>query len=112
MTESKVPELYCDECKFLSPIEQEQTSKKEHHWCRVYKIIVYHLNEHPRIPTPFCCMRYSAYEQGKSTVDKRLAEAKAVYEKYRNEPKGSFDAFRESALWHVIKNLVESEEGK
>lgn len=40
---------YCKLCKYLSPKEHEQTSKKEHHICAKYNKRVLHMGHHPEI---------------------------------------------------------------
>jgi len=45
--------LFCDDCKFLSPKELKQTSKKEPHMCLLNQMPVMHAGHHPRLPKPW-----------------------------------------------------------
>ena len=63
-------QLFCDDCVYLSPKEDQQTSKKEDHVCQCAKMftfsgcyrILYHGQYHPRIPRPDECKWYEKEE--------------------------------------------------
>ena len=60
--------LYCKLCKYLSPKEHEQTSKKEKHICKKYSKQVKHLGHHPELPRlPECDEPMHRYEAGATT---------------------------------------------
>mgnify|MGYP000992880286 FL=1 len=40
---------FCGKCKYLNPIEHDQSIKKENHICYKYNIRVYHREFHPEI---------------------------------------------------------------
>jgi len=57
--------LYCKLCKYLSPKEHEQTSKKEKHICQKYSKQVKHLGHHPELPRlPECDEPMHDYRSG------------------------------------------------
>ena len=52
--------LYCDNCKWLTPHEADQTSKKEPHLCIKNDIQIKHNGHHPKLPRPIGCNQYEA----------------------------------------------------
>lgn len=49
---------FCDDCIHLSPKEHEQVDKRIPHICSIYKVPMYHFNQHPHLPRPIFCNDY------------------------------------------------------
>lgn len=54
--EAKVSDDFCGHCMYLSLTEEEQTDKKEDHFCKLFHKRVLHFDKHPLLPRLDECM--------------------------------------------------------
>lgn len=54
--QAKVSDDFCGHCMYLSLTEEEQTDKKEDHFCRLFHKRVLHFDKHPLLPRLDECM--------------------------------------------------------
>lgn len=70
--------IYCGDCKFLNPTEEQQSKMriKPNHFCKKFKKVVLHGDQHPNLPKFEECITISTLENSRRKAEKVINKKK------------------------------------